>query len=263
MVDSEPEWPVLSACSRSNASPPRTSPTMMRSGRCRRVARSNSRMVTAGRPACSRRASNRTRFGLSICSSAVSSMRTMRSFAGRNAASAFRSVVLPVLVPPLIRMFSLLSIAARMVVSTPGVIVPIRTSSSAVKNRVWNLRMVSVVPPRLHGGKTAATREPSGRRESRIGFSSETSSPSARAMFLTATLRLRSSSRTSVTSSNEPVALDEDSARPIDHDLADVRILDQVRDRPKERKNDVEAHVRALPSRRGRSSSSARRGTRA
>ena len=81
----------------------------------------------------------------------------------------------------------------RTIASTSGVIVPIRTSSSAVKNRVWNLRIVSVVPPRLHGGKTAATREPSGRRESRIGFSSETSSPSARAMFLTATFRLRSS----------------------------------------------------------------------
>ena len=88
--------------------PPRRAPrpTMMRSGRCRSVARSRSRIVTAGRPACSRRASKRTRFGRSICSSAVSSMRTMRSLAGRNAASAFSSVVLPVLVPPLIRMFS-------------------------------------------------------------------------------------------------------------------------------------------------------------
>ena len=36
----------------------------------------------------------------------MSSMSTMRSSAGRNAASAFRSVVLPVLVPPLIKMFS-------------------------------------------------------------------------------------------------------------------------------------------------------------
>ena len=119
---------------------------------------------------------------------------------------------------------------------------PIRTSSSAVKNRVWNLRIVSVVPPRLHGGSTAATREPSGRRESRIGCSSETSSPSARAMFLTATCRLRSSSWTSVDLLDEPVALDEDPARAVDHDLADVRVLDQVRDRPEERQDDVEAH---------------------
>ena len=40
----------------------------------------------------------------------------------------------------------------------------------------------------LHGGMTAATRLPSGRRESRIGFCSEISSPSRRAMFLTATI---------------------------------------------------------------------------
>ena len=49
------------------------------------------------------------------------------------------------------------------------------------------------VPPMLHGGKTAATREPSGSRESRMGCSSEMSSPRTRAMFLTATRRLRSS----------------------------------------------------------------------
>ena len=44
--------------------------------------------------------------GASIWSSAVSSIRTMRSDSGRSVASALRSVVLPVPVPPLIRMFS-------------------------------------------------------------------------------------------------------------------------------------------------------------
>src|SRR5207237_344013 len=33
------------------------------------------------------------------------------------------------------------------------------TSSAAVKKRLWNLRMVSGVPPSLHGGMTAATRD--------------------------------------------------------------------------------------------------------
>ena len=47
--------------------------------------------------------------------------------------------------------------------------------------------MVSVVPPRMHGGNTAATREPSGNRASRIGASSDTSSPRIRAIFFTAT----------------------------------------------------------------------------
>jgi hypothetical protein len=46
-------------------------------------------------------------------------------------------------------------------------------------------------PTDAAGWKDGATREPSDRRESRIGFSSETSSPSVRAMFYTATLRLR------------------------------------------------------------------------
>ena len=36
-VVSEPSWPVFMACSMSSASPPRHSPTMMRSGRMRRA----------------------------------------------------------------------------------------------------------------------------------------------------------------------------------------------------------------------------------
>ena len=43
MVLRLPRWPVFRACSRSNASAPRTSPTRMRSGRCRSVARSEVR----------------------------------------------------------------------------------------------------------------------------------------------------------------------------------------------------------------------------
>ncbi len=57
--------------------------------------------------------------------------------------------------------------------------------------------------------------------------------------------RLRSSRRTSATSSQQAVALDEDPSRAVDHDLADVRVLDQVRDRPEKRQDDVEAHYRA------------------
>jgi len=57
-------------CARHNTaaavSPPRTSPRMIRSGRWRSAERNRSRMVTAGRFACSRRASKRTRLLLSI-----------------------------------------------------------------------------------------------------------------------------------------------------------------------------------------------------
>jgi hypothetical protein len=45
------------------------------------------------------------------------------------------------------------------------------------KVHVYKLRIVSVTPARLHGGITAATRLPSGSRESRMGFASEMSSP--------------------------------------------------------------------------------------
>jgi len=46
----EPSWPVFIACSMSSASPPRHSPTMIRSGRMRRELRTRSRMVTAPDP---------------------------------------------------------------------------------------------------------------------------------------------------------------------------------------------------------------------
>ncbi len=45
IVPIEPSWPVFIACSRSNTSGPRTSPTMMRSGRMRRQFLTRSRMV--------------------------------------------------------------------------------------------------------------------------------------------------------------------------------------------------------------------------
>ena len=49
-VDSEPSWPVFIAWSMSSASAPRTSPTMMRSGRMRSALRTRSRMVTSPLP---------------------------------------------------------------------------------------------------------------------------------------------------------------------------------------------------------------------
>jgi hypothetical protein len=63
-------------------SPPRTSPTIIRSGRCRRAAFSKSRTVTAGIPDCSRLVSNRTKLLLRMFNSEVSSMRRIRSSSG-------------------------------------------------------------------------------------------------------------------------------------------------------------------------------------
>jgi hypothetical protein len=52
MVDKRPGVRRIKAWRRSKASPPRTSATRMRSGRCRRVARNKSRLVRLGKPAC-------------------------------------------------------------------------------------------------------------------------------------------------------------------------------------------------------------------
>ena len=103
MVDSDPECPVFSAWSKSKASLPRTSPTMILSGRSLKLIFTRSRIVTAGSPGLSPRASSRTRSGFSNLISAVSSMRTILSSSEIELARAFSNVVFPVPVPPLIR----------------------------------------------------------------------------------------------------------------------------------------------------------------
>ena len=70
-----PGWPVFQALSMSSASAPRTSPTMMRSGRRRSVERTRSAMVTHARRACAARPCRRA----AHCSSRVSSIRITRS----------------------------------------------------------------------------------------------------------------------------------------------------------------------------------------
>ena len=104
-VVSDPPWPVFSACSRSAASPPLTSPTTMWSGRWRSAWRTRSRIDTGvprTRRFPPRSAGSSSR---SILSSSVSSMATIRSSSGRSSIRAFSSVVLPEPVPPETRMF--------------------------------------------------------------------------------------------------------------------------------------------------------------
>ena len=79
-VPIEPSWPVFIACSRSNASGPRTSPTMIRSGRIRRQFLTRSRIVTWPSPSrLGGRVSRRTTCGCWSCSSAASSQVMTRS----------------------------------------------------------------------------------------------------------------------------------------------------------------------------------------
>ena len=100
-VDMLPSWPVFIACSMSNASPPRTSPMMMRSGRIRSALRSRSRWVISPRPSrLDGRVSIRTTCGCCSCSSAASSTVMTRSSLWIRRDIAFSSVVLPDPVPP-------------------------------------------------------------------------------------------------------------------------------------------------------------------
>ena len=100
-VESEPSWPVDSAVSRSSASPPRTSPTMIRSGRIRSALRTSRRIVTSPRPSrLGGRASSRITCGWRSDSSAASSIVTTRSPSAMNEDSALSVVVLPEPVPP-------------------------------------------------------------------------------------------------------------------------------------------------------------------
>ena len=107
MVPSEPSWPVFIACSMSIASAPRISPRMMRSGRMRSAFLTRSRMVISPLPSrLGGRVSSRTTCGCCSCSSAASSMVTMRSPLSIICDIALSSVVLPEPVPPEMRMLS-------------------------------------------------------------------------------------------------------------------------------------------------------------
>src|SRR2546422_104105 len=75
----EPSWPVFIACSMSSASPPRHSPTTMRSGRIRSELMTRRWMVISPSPLMSfGRVSRRHTCSWWSCSSAASSMVTMR-----------------------------------------------------------------------------------------------------------------------------------------------------------------------------------------
>ena len=101
MVVIEPSWPVFMACNMSNASSPRISPMMMRSGRMRRQLINSCRWRIAPCPSMlGGRVSKRTMFSCASRSSAASSMVTRRSLLGMNWDRMFRNVVLPEPVPP-------------------------------------------------------------------------------------------------------------------------------------------------------------------
>ena len=170
-VPIEPSWPVFMACSRSNASGPRTSPTMMRSGRMRRQFLTRSRMVISPSPSrLGGRVSSRTTWGCCSCSSAESSQVMMRSSLSIEPVRQLRSVVLPEPVPPEISTLQRTRPMISSSVLASGEIDLYLTSCSSLRRSFLNLRMVSAGPSIASGGAMTLTRLPSGRRASQIGL---------------------------------------------------------------------------------------------
>ena len=162
----------------SSASPPRTSPTMIRSGRIRSAFRTRSRMRTSPSPSTfGGLDSSETTCRCWSRSSAASSTVTIRSPSGIDAETAFRSVVLPVPVPPEIRMFSFPRTHSAMNCADCSVIVPSPLRSASDSASRANFRIVSDGPRRASGGMIALTRLPSGRRASTIGDDSSIRRP--------------------------------------------------------------------------------------
>jgi len=190
-VVSEPSWPVFMAWSMSSASPPRTSPTMIRSGRMRRALITSWRIVTCPLPSMlGGRASSRTRCFWFNCNSAESSIVTMRSEEGKKLESMLSRVVLPVPVPPETTIFCRAVTQARRKSIIFWFNVPTRSMSASVNTFLANLRMLIVGPFRHRGGMMMFTREPSGRRASTIGLDSSTRRP--RGVTMRSTMRISS-----------------------------------------------------------------------
>src|SRR5581483_1782452 len=190
----DPSWPVFMAWSMSRASPPRHSPTTIRSGRIRSVLRTRSRMRTSPLPSMlGGRASSASTWSWWSWSSLASSTVTMRSSWGMNDDSTLRAVVLPVPVPPLTMMLSRPLTQASRNWATVREKEPKLMRSPTVNGSLANFRMVRKGPPMASGAMTALTREPSGRRASTMGFDSSTRRPTWATIFSMIRLRWFSS----------------------------------------------------------------------
>ena len=208
-VPIDPSWPVFIACSRSNASGPRTSPTMIRSGRMRRQFLTRSRMVISPSPSrFGGRVSNETTWGCCSCNSAVSSQVMIRSALSMKPVRQFSSVVLPDPVPPEIRILQPACASAANTVAAGCGRLSQRTRSSRVIFSRRKRRIVSDAPFRLSGGAITFTRDPSARRASQIGLDSSTRRPTRATMRWHTFIRWRSSrKRISVFSIRPPVSM--------------------------------------------------------
>ena len=175
-VDMEPSCPVFRHCIISIASPPLTSPTTMRSGLILRLVLIKSLIPIGLQPSTlAFLVSIRTKLGIFwICSSALSSIVIILSSLGIKAESAFRNVVLPEPVPPLIKIlyFALTSLDRNETASS--VILPHSISSLIPIGLSGKRRMVKAGPFSATGLSTTLTRAPFSSRASTIGEASFT-----------------------------------------------------------------------------------------
>ena len=149
---------------------------MIRSGRIRRDVRIRSRMLIGTQPSTfAFLASSRTRLGICrICSSALSSIVMTRSSFGIKDDIAFRNVVFPEPVPPLMKMLYPACTRAPRKSATLRDIEPNPRRSFTSIGCSGNLRIVRIGPFSAVGASTTFTRSPFGSLASAIGEDSLT-----------------------------------------------------------------------------------------
>ena len=174
MVPSEPSLPMPIDCSSCITSPPRTSPTITRSGDIRRAALQRSYIEISPMPSVlDVRVSSASVRSWSPedrrCSSRVSSMVTTSSDWGTSDSNARSRVVLPAPVPPTTSMLAGLGgrTAARSTAVISGVTVPYFSSDSSEDCSIRWRRITTEV--RSATAVTANSRCPEASRRSRIG----------------------------------------------------------------------------------------------
>ena len=128
-------------------------------------------------------------------------------------------------------MFSRAFIAPSMSASISGVNALKRSRSSLESGREPNIRMVTTGPSRARGGMIALNREPLGSRASTMGEVSSTRRPTRETMRSMIWSRCSLSRKTTSDLLDPPLLLDEDLLRAVDHDVADLVVLEQQLER--------------------------------
>jgi len=131
-------------------------------------------------------------------------MVTMRSAAGIKPESTLSSVVLPLPVPPEIRMLTLAWPSACSTSTIGGVRLRLASRFSMVSGLTAKRRIDRIGPSIASGGMMAFTREPSGRRASTIGLDSSTRRPTRETIFSMIFIRWALSLKVTSVSSRRP-----------------------------------------------------------